>query len=53
MIATVLSISAVVLLAVFLRRLSGRDRGLSRAEMARYERDADKERQNWIYPFET
>jgi hypothetical protein len=50
---TVLSIAAVVLLAVFLRRRSGRDRGLSQSEMARHGRVAEKERQDWIYPFET
>jgi hypothetical protein len=52
-IVTALSITAAVFLAAFLvHRRNDRDRGSLRAEMARHRRDSEKERQEWIYPFD-
>ena len=53
MILTTLSITAAVFLAAFLvHRRNDSDRGSLRAEVARHRRDSEKERQNWIYPFD-
>jgi hypothetical protein len=51
-IVTALLITAVALLAAILRRWSGRTPRLNPGEMARYRLASEKERQEWIYPFE-
>jgi hypothetical protein len=47
-----LSITAAVWLAALLFRRTGRVSRLDRLEMVRHRRESEKERQEWIYPFD-
>jgi hypothetical protein len=48
-----LLVTPVVLVTTLLRRRSERTRQEIQAEIARHRQIAERERQSWIYPFET